>query len=116
MAARAPARVKAAVAMVNAVANVAANAVNAMAKAVKVNVANAASVVSATAKAAKVVATSVKTACRPAQKPSTTKLLAPMPNVMTTTHATKAAVVVANVVSVRIVRHAKPKLPPLSQA
>lgn len=102
--------------MVNAVANVAANAVNAMAKAVKVNVANAASVVSATAKAAKVVATSVKTACRPAQKPSTTKLLAPMPNVMTTTHATKAAVVVANVVSVRIVRHAKPKLPPLSQA
>ncbi len=90
--------------------------VNAMAKAVKVNVANAASVVSATAKAAKVVATSVKTACRPAQKPSTTKLLAPMPNVMTTTHATKVAVVVANVVSVRIVRHAKPKLPPLSQA
>lgn len=106
--------------MVNAVANVAANAVNALAKAVKVNVANAAnvvaSVVSATAKAAKDVATSVKTACRPAQKPSTTKLLAPMPNVMTTTHATKVAVVVANVVSVRIVRHAKPKLPPLSQA
>lgn len=120
MAAGVQARVKAAVATVNVVVNVAASAQNATAKAVKVNVANAAnvvaSVVSATAKAAKAVAISVKTACRRARKLSATRLQAPMPNVMRTMHAMKAAVAVVNVASVQIAYHAKPKLPQLKQA
>lgn len=106
--------------MVNVAVNVAASAVNATAKAVKVNVANAVivvvSVVSATAKAAKVVAIRVKTACPLVQKPSATKLQAPMPNATRTMRATKATVAVVNVASVQIAHHAKPRLPQLKQA